>query len=95
MTINSISVQHPGYLRVALQSALAAALFLCFPAGLLLWLVLFRESTQTSAVDPFVNLLQANGVNKINSPYAVYAPAGSVTLRNNLRNTAVADCLRA
>jgi hypothetical protein len=65
MTINSISVQHPGYLRVALQSALAAALFLGFPAGLLLWLVLFRESTQTSAVDPFVNILQTNGVNKI------------------------------
>jgi hypothetical protein len=65
MTTNSEPVQHPNYLRVALQSALAAASFLGFPAGLLLWLILFREATQTAAVDPLVNLLQANGSNKI------------------------------
>ncbi|MEW6084670.1 MAG: hypothetical protein AB1607_08760 [Chloroflexota bacterium] len=62
---NSTTVQHSRYLRVALQSALASALFLGFPAGLLLWLVLFRESSQTSALNPFVNILQANGANKI------------------------------
>lgn len=65
MTTNSTLIQHSRYLCVALKSALAAALFLGFPAGLVLWLVLFRETTQTAAVDPFVNLLQANGVNKI------------------------------
>lgn len=65
MTTNSTPIQHSRYLHVALQSALAAALFLGFPAGLLLWLVLFRETTQTATVDPFVNILQANGLNKI------------------------------
>lgn len=61
-------MEHPkpsSYSRIALQSALAAALFLGFPAGLLLWLILFREASQTAAVDPFVSLLQANGLNKI------------------------------
>lgn len=62
---DSIPVQHSRYLRVALQSALAAGLFLGFPAGLLLWLVLFREASQSTVPDPFVNILQANGVNKI------------------------------
>lgn len=62
---DSIPVQHSRYLRVALQSALAAGLFLGFPAGLLLWLVLFREASQSTVADPFVNILQANGVNKI------------------------------
>ena len=62
---NSIPVQHFRYLRVALQSALAAALFLGLPAGLLLWLVLFREASQSTIADPFVDILQANGVNKI------------------------------
>lgn len=53
------------YLRIAVQSALAAALFLGFPSGLLLWLILFREASQSAAIDPFVNILQAHGLNKI------------------------------
>ena len=65
MISNSDPVQPPKYLRVALQSALAAAFFLGFPAGLVLWLVLFRESTQIAVVDPLASLLQANGLNKI------------------------------
>ncbi len=65
MMPNSEPVQHPGYLRVALQSAFAAALFLGFPAGLSLWLVLFRESTHVAAFGAFMQWLQANGLNKI------------------------------
>jgi hypothetical protein len=55
----------PDYSRIALQSALAAALFLGFPAGLLLWLILFRAASETAVVDPFVKVLQAHGLNKI------------------------------
>jgi hypothetical protein len=55
----------PAYFRIAMQSALAAGLFLGFPAGLLLWLILFREASQSTVADPFVNILQANGSNKI------------------------------
>lgn len=65
MTTNPTPIQHSRYLRVALRSALAAALFLGFPAGLLLWLALFHETAQTAVVDLFVNILQTNGVNKI------------------------------
>ncbi len=65
MTLTSTPVQHPSVRRVAFQSALAAVLFLGFPAGLLLWLILFREASQTATVDPLVNILQANGLNKI------------------------------
>jgi len=55
----------PNYFRIALQSALAAGLFLGLPAGSLLWLILFRESAQSTAIDPFVEILQVNGLNKI------------------------------
>ena len=65
MTPRPLSIQPLNYPRVALQSALAAALFLGFPAGLLLWLILFREATQTESLDPFVKFLQDNGLNKI------------------------------
>ena len=65
MTHRPLSLQPLNYPRVALQSALAAALFLGFPAGLLLWLILFREATQTASLDPFVKFLQDNGLNKI------------------------------
>jgi hypothetical protein len=65
MAMNSKTIKPPSPARVAWQSALAAASFLGFPAGSLLWLILFREATQTAAVDPLVNLLQANGSNKI------------------------------
>lgn len=65
MTQNPTSVQPLKTRRVALQSALAAALFLGFPAGLLLWLILFREANPSAEVDSSINLLQANGINKI------------------------------
>ena len=65
MTPRPLSLQPLNYPRVALQSALAAALLLGFPAGLLLWLILFREATQTASLDPFVKFLQDNGLNKI------------------------------
>ncbi|MCC6568517.1 MAG: hypothetical protein IT315_04710 [Anaerolineales bacterium] len=65
MTQNSTSVQPLKTLRVALQSALAAALFLGFPAGLLFWMILFREAKPSAAVDSLITLLQANGINKI------------------------------
>jgi len=55
----------PHYFRIALQSALAAVLFLGLPAGLLLWLILLRGNNSTSAVDPFIEFLQVNGLNKI------------------------------
>ena len=55
----------PNYFRIAWQSALAAGLFLGLPAGLLLWLILFRESAQSTAIDRFVEILQVNGLNKI------------------------------
>ncbi len=48
-----------------MQSALAAALFLGFPAGLLLWLILFREANPSASVDSLIALLQAHGINKI------------------------------
>lgn len=65
MTLRPLSLQPLNYPRVALQSALAAALFLGFPAGLLLWLILFREAAQTASLDPIVKFLQDNGLNKI------------------------------
>jgi len=63
--MNTDQKTSPNYFSVALQSAFAAALFLGFPAGLLLWLVLAREASQLTLLDPFVNILQANGINKI------------------------------
>ena len=53
------------YFRIAWQSALAAALFLGLPAGLLLWLILLRGNNPASIVDPFIEFLQVNGLNKI------------------------------
>jgi len=55
----------PNYFRVAWQSALAAGLFLGLPAGLLLWLILLRGGHPASAVDPVIEFLQVNGLNKI------------------------------
>jgi len=64
--MSTIEVQKSAnYFRIALQSALAAGLFLGLPAGLLLWLILFREGTQSTAIDPFVGILQVNGLNKV------------------------------
>ena len=53
------------YFRIAWQSALAAALFLGFPAGLVLWLILFQEINHSASVEPLVKVLQAHGLIKI------------------------------
>ena len=64
--MNTITDQkNPNYFRVAWQSALAAALGLGLPAGLLLWLILLQQSSPSAFVDRSVALLQANGWNKI------------------------------
>lgn len=64
--INTITDQkNPNYFRVAWQSALAAALGLGLPAGLLLWLILLQQRNPSALVDRSVTLLQANGWNKI------------------------------
>ena len=48
-----------------MQSALAAGFCLGLPAGLLLWLILFREVVPSAVIDGSVAFLQANGLNKI------------------------------
>ena len=53
------------YFRIAWQSALAAAICLGLPAGLLLWLILFREIGHSAVIEQSITLLQANGLNKI------------------------------
>jgi hypothetical protein len=50
------------YFRVAWQSALAAALCLGLPAGLLLWLILFQQTIHSVVVDQSIKFLQANGL---------------------------------
>jgi len=55
----------PNYFRIAWQSALAAGLCLGLPAGLLLWLILFRQINHSAVIEQSVTLLQANGLNKI------------------------------
>lgn len=48
--------------RIAWQSALAAALCLGLPAGLLLWLVLFQQFVHSALIDQTVTLLQTYGL---------------------------------
>ena len=50
------------YFRIALQSALAAALGLGLPAGLLLWLILVRKYFHSSIFDGTITLLQTYGL---------------------------------
>ncbi|HEX9388745.1 MAG TPA: hypothetical protein VF918_20635 [Anaerolineales bacterium] len=52
----------PNYFRIAWQSALAAALCLGLPAGLLLWLILFQQIIHSAIIDQTVTLLQINGL---------------------------------
>jgi len=52
----------PNYFRVAWQGALAAGLCLGLPAGLLLWLILFRRINHSVFVELLINFLQANGL---------------------------------
>lgn len=53
------------YFRIAWQSALAAALGLGLPAGLLLWLILIQQVIPSAALTQAVRFLQASGLNKI------------------------------
>ena len=53
------------YLRIALQSALASALCLGLPAGLVLWLILVQENTHAPLIEQSLTLMQSNGLNKI------------------------------
>src|SRR6185503_12697312 len=57
--------KHLNYFRIAWQSALAAALCLGLPAGLLLWLILFQRINHSPLADPLINFLRANGLYSI------------------------------
>ena len=62
----SVLPQKPfNYVRVAWQSALAAAFCLGLPAGLLLWLILYRQIQPNVLIDRAITFLQANGLNQI------------------------------
>lgn len=52
-------------LRIAWQSALAAAFCLGLPAGLLLWLVLIERTYPSPLVNQVLTLLQSHGLNQI------------------------------
>lgn len=66
MIMGNLEAQKPpNYFRIAWQSALAAALCLGLPAGLLLWLILFQQISHSAVIDQSVALLQANGLNSI------------------------------
>ena len=53
------------YFRIVWQSALAAGLCLGLPAGLLLWLILFREISHSAVIELLINILNANGLYSI------------------------------
>lgn len=55
----------PNYLRVALQSALAAVLCLGLPAGLLLWLILANRTGNFTVFKPVIDFLNAHGLYSI------------------------------
>ena len=52
----------PGYFRIACQSALAAAVCLGFPAGLLLWLIWFRQMSHSTLLNGPIDFLQDSGL---------------------------------
>lgn len=52
----------PNYFRIAVQSALAAALCLGLPAGLLLWLIVAREAGYSAVVTPLIDILNVSGL---------------------------------
>jgi hypothetical protein len=57
--------KHMNYFRIALQSALAAALCLGLPAGFLLWLIIASAVGYSAVVKPLVDILHANGLYSI------------------------------
>jgi hypothetical protein len=64
--MHTLQAQTPAnYFRIAWQSALAAAVCLGLPAGLLLWLILMQQVFPSAVLDQAVTLLQANGFNKV------------------------------
>jgi hypothetical protein len=56
---------HWNVFRIAWQSALAAASCLGLPAGLSLWLILFRQIYESPAVESLDDLFQAHGLYRI------------------------------
>lgn len=62
------------YFRIAWQSALAAGFCLGLPAGLLLWLILFQQIQHSTAVQPLIDFLHANGL------YSIYVVVTSSIL---------------
>lgn len=64
--MSTLQSQEPhNYFRIAWQSALAAALGLGLPAGLLLWLILLQQVSHSAAIDQSIVFLQSNGLYKI------------------------------
>lgn len=64
--MHTLRSQSPlNYFRIAWQSALAAALCLGLPAGLLLWLILLKQIFPSALLEQAVIFLQAHGLNKI------------------------------
>ncbi len=55
----------PDYFRIAWQSALAAAVCLGLPAGLLLWLILLQQIHHSAVVQQVIAFLQAHGLYSI------------------------------
>jgi hypothetical protein len=64
--VHTLDVQKPpNYSRIRWQSALAAAICLGLPAGLVLWLILFQQFTGSAALKPFIEFLRAHGLYSI------------------------------
>ena len=61
MTTQNIQTS-PDYFRIAVQSALAAGLCLGFPAGLLLWLIWFRQLSHSSMLNGPIDFLHSSGL---------------------------------
>ncbi len=65
LMITSQTQKPLNYFRIAWQSALAGALCLGLPAGLLLWLILIQRAHPSEVLDRAVTLLRAHGLNPI------------------------------
>ena len=64
--MSTIEVQRPlNYFRIAWQSALAAVFGLGFPAGFVLWLILFQQVYPSTIIQQLLTLLERNGLNSI------------------------------